>query len=154
MVTVVSSQDPPWDETDQPTGADRAADNAAALAADGIDLDESPCPARMIGEDVRRFVEGGETAFADYAALSSGRDRFTGIKLPGLVELVGSDVTTALTLVNDVLTAKAIRWWLRGLPIEMARRKVMVDKEIGEHAIEKKREKFTWMAARDAKLKK
>jgi len=99
-------------------------------------------PNRDGGAAARLARKGGKAKFKDYAALRSGRDRFSGMKLPELEASVGdqarSDVRSKMAFVpegeRDTEIAKALRWLLRGLPIDMAVRKVAVDREISSSA--------------------
>jgi hypothetical protein len=69
----------------------------------------------------------------ELAAMKSGRDQFSRLRKPGLIEAVGDDAWThiASKFEKEKYQLSAARWLLRGLPIEKAIRKVEVDREIG-----------------------
>ncbi len=81
-----------------------------------------------------------ELRFRDFLALKSGRDRFSNMSLPVLREAVPQDVIAAVTEFIDEddedLQARCYRWFLRGLEVERAIRKVLTDAEVGENARE------------------
>ncbi|MGK7876873.1 MAG: ribonuclease HI family protein [Xenococcaceae cyanobacterium] len=75
--------------------------------------------------------------FKDYMNLKSGRDEFTSKRLPGLKKLVPEEVQLQIAQEwdgNDIYLAKVYRWYLRGLPPDMAIRKVRTDAEVEENA--------------------
>ena len=80
----------------------------------------------------------GESArFKDFAKLKSGRDEFTAKKLPTLKKLVNDEIKETIDRSfndPDKYLAKVYRWHLRGLPIDLAIRKVKVDAEIEANA--------------------
>jgi len=75
--------------------------------------------------------------FGDFAALKSGRDRFSKLRLPALREMVPDNSFTSGTKAfdNDKQLAACLRWVLRGLPVEKAIRKVKTDEEVTRNAI-------------------
>ena len=87
---------------------------------------------------IERLIELGNNAkFQDYVNLKSGRDEFTAKRLPGLEKLVSKEVKEAIAREwdgNDTYLAKVYRWCLRGLPPEMALRKIYTDAEMKEKA--------------------
>jgi hypothetical protein len=73
--------------------------------------------------------------FGDFAKLKSGRDSFSGMKLPELQDSVSvmdqrSIVETFVQ--NESAQASCLRWMLRGLDCQKAIRKVQTDLEISE----------------------
>ena len=99
-------------------------------------------PSRDGGAVARLARMGGKAKFRDFAALRSGRDRFSAMKLPDL-ETAAGDAAVAETrrkmgsvpqADRDGEVAKVLRWVLRGLPVAMAVRKVEVDREVSVNA--------------------
>jgi len=79
---------------------------------------------------------GNKAKFKDYKNLKSGRDEFTNKQLPGLKKLVPEEVQQQIEQQwdgNDTYLAKVYRWYLRGLPPDMAIKKVKTDAEIEEN---------------------
>lgn len=78
-------------------------------------------------------------SFKDYARLKvGGKDKWTTTKESTLIELFGQEVyDTVLENLKQNKTAavSALRWMARGLTIEHAIRKAMVDNEINENAL-------------------
>ena len=87
-----------------------------------------------VSEGVSKIILLGESArFKDFAKLKSGRDEFTAKKLPTLKKLVNDEIKETIDRSFnglDKYLAKVYRWHLRGLPIDLAIRKVKVDAEI------------------------
>lgn len=79
--------------------------------------------------------------FRDFQRLKCGRDEFSKVRLPKLIEQVGHDSYSAATAEFDdeKAVASCLRWVLRGLPIGKAVRKVKTDQEITENVREAKR---------------
>jgi hypothetical protein len=103
-------------------------------------LPASPAPSRDAG--VARLVRLGKKAkFKDFASLRSGRDGFSNKKEDQLIELLGPDAARVDTLISshaDDIEAserlKVMRWVARGLPADMALRKVMTDMEVSKNS--------------------
>jgi hypothetical protein len=79
-------------------------------------------------------------AFKDFAKLKSGRDSFSGMKLPQLQDALSvADWRSIVAAFQDDDSAKAscCRWILRGLDCDKAIRKVRTDLEISEKATAK-----------------
>jgi hypothetical protein len=80
----------------------------------------------------------------DYQALKSGYDSFSKIRLPELVSACDPNVVNEIKLhpkINEdrSLFAVALRWHLRGLPLEMAIEKALVDKDTSSIVSEKRK---------------
>jgi len=83
---------------------------------------------------------GKSLRFGDFAKLKSGRDSFSGMKLPQLQDAVSvMDQRSIAEAFPQVESAQAscLRWMLRGLDCQKAIRKVQTDLEISEKAISK-----------------
>jgi hypothetical protein len=83
---------------------------------------------------------GKSLSFGDFAKLKSGRDSFSGMKLPQLQDAVSvMDQRSIVEAFPQVESAQAscLRWVLRGLDCDKAIRKVQTDLEISEKAISK-----------------
>ena len=75
--------------------------------------------------------------FKDFAKLKSGRDSFSGMKLPQLQDSLSVDdwrSVVAAFMQDDSAQASCCRWILRGLDCDKAIRKVRTDLEISEKA--------------------
>lgn len=85
--------------------------------------------ATSISHAVGKIVKlGAKAQFKDFAALRSGRDAFSSVKLPALLELLGAKARALLALnLDNELQVKVARWTMRGLPLDMALHKVKVD---------------------------
>jgi ribonuclease HI len=83
--------------------------------------------------------------FKDFLAVKSGRDQFSKLRKANIVQAIGAEEWAAITAAFDKekYRLSAARWWLRGLPLEAAIRKVQVDREIG-HKIAEKRSARQW----------
>jgi len=92
---------------------------------------------------IARLIKRGpkKARFGDFARLRSGRDRFSSMRTADLEGTVGE----AVSLLDACIQAraqelpaaerdKALRWMARGLPADMALRKVLVDLEISSKA--------------------
>ena len=75
--------------------------------------------------------------FAHFAALRSGRDRYSGMSLAALRMAVGEDAADCVEseVPDPARLASALRWMLRGLPIARAIRKARVDAEVSMRAL-------------------
>jgi hypothetical protein len=99
-------------------------------------------PAPKIEQAVTRIVKLGKKAkFSDYASLRSGRDKFSSAKEADLTSLLGDEVD----VLDDVIKQKGVefepsarvkmlRWMARGLPSDMALRKILTDFEIAKNS--------------------
>jgi hypothetical protein len=74
--------------------------------------------------------------FRDFLRLKCGRDELSRRRLPDLVSAVSAEVaeTIRIAFVNEKHQAAALRWHLRGLPVEKAIRKIKTDIEVSENA--------------------
>ena len=85
---------------------------------------------------LRALIKLGKKArFRDYAALKSGTDKWSKMRLPQLKRVLGDTFAeVANSELDDEHQAKYARWLLRGLPSDMALRKVKTDMEIAANA--------------------
>jgi hypothetical protein len=80
--------------------------------------------------------------FGDFAKLKSGRDSFSGVKLPQLKDSVSEMDRNSIAEAfahDESSQASCFRWMLRGLDSKKAIRKVQTDLEISEKAISKRK---------------
>ena len=73
----------------------------------------------------------------DFASAKSGRDAFSNMRLPKLLDAVSSQIAEAARQAfpnDDALVAKCLRWHLRGLDSGKAIRKVKTDLEVASNA--------------------
>lgn len=98
-------------------------------------------PSAALSKDMRNLISKGKKAkFGAFAAIRSGRDRFSGMKRDALVALCDEKrIAPIWNMEDEVLQISALRWHLRGLPVDMAIHKVLVDKEISDNAQKNKR---------------
>lgn len=84
--------------------------------------------------ELLRKAQQGQARFADFARLRSGRDQWSSCKLSELREKAGEATAQALGgyRLEPEQEAVALRWVQRGLPLELAVRKVRTDQEIRE----------------------
>jgi hypothetical protein len=83
---------------------------------------------------------GISLSFGDFAKLKSGRDSFSGMKLPQLQDAVSvMDQRSIVEAFPQVESAQAscLRWMMRGLDCQKAIRKVQTDLEISDRATAK-----------------
>lgn len=94
-----------------------------------------------VAKEIARLVKLGKKAkFKDFAAVRSGRDRFSSMKYPDLVALCDAKrLAPAMEVEDESVRASILRWHLRGLPIDMAVHKVKVDLEISANVRQKRR---------------
>lgn len=86
--------------------------------------------------------KGKGARFKDYVGLRSGRDRYSAMRLPDLEAEAGEKASRDIEARTEgwpeagrpAERAKALRWFLRGLPAGMAVRKVEVDREVSVNA--------------------
>jgi hypothetical protein len=81
-------------------------------------------------------------SFGDFAKLKSGRDSYSGMKLPQLQDAVS--VMDQRSIIesfpqDESAQASCLRWMLRGLDCQKAIRKVQTDLEISERASGKRK---------------
>lgn len=91
----------------------------------------------VVRQDIQQLVRKGRRAkFRDFAALKSGRDEYSHLRYNELIARLSATDTTPIIASNlsESDQAAACRWVLRGLPVEMALRKVRVDREIRHNA--------------------
>jgi hypothetical protein len=74
--------------------------------------------------------------------LRSGRDKFTNMKKPAVVEAVGVFAWMLITAKfnNQTRQLSAARWYVRGLGLDAAIRKIEVAREIGHEIAERRRQ--------------
>lgn len=79
--------------------------------------------------------------FTDFSELKSGRDQFSGMRLPRLIEQVSQEDWQAIQAEfgHDDDRAMCLRWRLRGLDLDKAIRKVNTDLEIRQNAASSRR---------------
>lgn len=99
---------------------------------------------RKVGKKAQRLNRKGskETTFDDLVKLRSGRDSYSTMKLPALLDALEGDPEVAhiqrvIKSVPDL--QRALRWRLRGLTLEIILRKYEVDLILSRHAELKKR---------------
>lgn len=104
-------------------------------------------PSRNRDRAVERLLKlGGQARFKDFAALRSGRDAYSGMRLEALTAALGAAAVAVHERFGGIAevergaeAAKAMRWMLRGLTLELAVRKVEVDREVTTNASGKRR---------------
>jgi hypothetical protein len=100
---------------------------------------------KLFSKKVERFVaRGNKNKFVDYVLLKTqGRDEFSSMRLKELEEKIGKKFILEIKKENfdDKQKAVAYRWILRGLPLDMAIRKVNVDTEVAKNSVDKKNNK-------------
>ncbi len=86
-------------------------------------------------------VRSDSARFADFKNLKSGNDEFSQLRGDKLLALIPPDIQDALSsrldgeeLADPEFRNRIYRWWLRGLEIEVAVRKVRVDGEVSHNA--------------------
>ncbi len=126
-----------WVPREQNKLADKAVNNCIDAALGISDKPATKIPL-CVKPGVARLIQlGAKARFKDYMRLKSGRDEFTSKRLPGLKKLVPEEVRRAIAAKwdgNDTYLAKVYRWYLRGLPPDMAIHKVSVDAEVEANA--------------------
>lgn len=118
-------------------GSTNPADTLSRQAVREVTADESLSPLEIV---VCTPMEG--LRFRHFAALKSGRDEFTRIRLPKLKEEVPTDdveTVVAEFIEDEKRQASCLRWVLRGLPLDKAIRKVRVDAEITDNVVQARR---------------
>ena len=99
----------------------------------------------MISNQIQKFVaRGDKNKFKDYLSLKTqGRDEFSSMRLKELEEKMDEKSILEIKKENfdDKQKAVAYRWMLRGLPLDMAIRKVNVDTEVAKNSLHKKKKK-------------
>lgn len=96
-----------------------------------------PIPA--LAEQITEIIKmGDKVGFSHFKKLKSGNDKLSRVRLPALIESVPAPVWE---LIQGSITegeewqTKALRWYLRGLPVDQAIYKIKVDYEISSNAI-------------------
>ncbi len=79
---------------------------------------------RIVGEPMEAL------GFRDFAGLKCGRDQYSAIRLPNLLEGQSLEVLSGISDFEKGQQAQILRWILRGLPLPKAIRKVKTDLEI------------------------
>lgn len=93
-------------------------------------------PVESLKGKIERLIrQGNKASFKDFLALKSGRDQFSLLRGEALVDVVPVEVREAIASQLNLgeeseFVAKTYRWWLRGLPVSQALRKVRVDAEV------------------------
>lgn len=135
-----------WIPRNQNSAADQAVNDCidqstgvSQLREKALDLPTVPASGKMAGQIQRLIKLGSQAKFKDYITLKSGNDSFSKQRLPKLLEQVSDQVREAIASAmfeyEDSVVAKAYRWYLRGLPVDMAIHKVKIDLEVGAHAV-------------------
>jgi hypothetical protein len=91
---------------------------------------------------IKRIIKKGRKAkFSDLTRLRSGRDRYSTMPLEQLAELAGEAAakTLRIAFTDDGALASAMRWVLRGLPPQLAIKKVKADQTIAANAKKQRR---------------
>jgi hypothetical protein len=100
---------------------------------------------KVISNQIQKFVaRGDKNKFKDYLLLKThGRDQFSSMRLKALEEKLDEKSILEIKKENfdDKQKAVAYRWILRGLPLDMAIRKVNVDTEVAKNSVDKKNNK-------------
>ncbi len=126
-----------WVPREQNQLADQAVNNCIDAALGISDKPATKIPL-CVKPGVAKLIQlGAKARFKDYMRLKSGRDEFTSKRLPGLKKLVPEEVQLRIAKEwdgNDTYLAKVYRWYLRGLPPDMAVHKVRVDAEVEANA--------------------
>ncbi|NEP22891.1 ribonuclease HI family protein [Moorena sp. SIO3I6] len=100
-------------------------------------------PVPKLANQISELIALGKNAkFKDFLNLKSGRDEFTSKRFPTLKEMVPSPVqdaiASAMADADESTLARVYRWYLRGLPVDLAIRKVQVDLEVSENIIQRR----------------
>lgn len=114
---------------------------------DGDTLVVPAAPARNDGRLTSLIKKGKKAKFSDYVGVRSGRDRFSSMRLADLEVEAGDRACADLKARMDHVgqsdrpaeEAKVLRWFLRGLPLGMAIRKVDVDREVSTNVARSRR---------------
>jgi hypothetical protein len=78
---------------------------------------------------------GNKARFKDFVQLRSGTDKWSRMRLSALKEALGDRFAeVASSGLDEDQQAKHARWVLRGLPVELALRKVRTDMEVAQNA--------------------
>jgi ribonuclease HI len=101
-------------------------------------------PSSALADQINRLIESGTQArFKEFINLKSGRDEFTALKFTVLKErlpiAVVESIDSAMPDTDQSTLAKVYRWYLRGLPVDLAIQKVKIDREVSEKIIAAKR---------------
>ncbi|NEP28462.1 ribonuclease HI family protein [Moorena sp. SIO3I6] len=103
-----------------------------------------PLP-KLANQIYELIAMGTKAGFKDFLNLKSGRDELTSKRFPTLKEMVPSAVqnaiASAMAEADESTLAKVYRWYLRGLPADLAIRKVQVDLEVSENIIQRRQKK-------------
>jgi ribonuclease HI len=97
-------------------------------------------PNYSTAKQIKRIIElNSNTKFSDFAKLKSGYDRFSDLTLANLQKISPSEISNTVKayMYDEYWQAKALRWYLRGLPINLAIKKILVDQEISLNAMSK-----------------
>lgn len=103
----------------------------------------SPIEIANMSKAVKSIIKKNSRAkFRDYAELKSGRDKFSAMKTDALLEhLAINDTPNKIKSLDISNQQKVLRWMARGLPEDMAIRKVKTDLEISENANSSKKQR-------------
>lgn len=79
---------------------------------------------------------GPDTGFQELAAMKSGRDQYSRLRLSELQDRVGQERSeeARVALGGSAAVASCLRWVLRGLSLDTAIRKVLADRQIAERS--------------------
>ncbi|WP_013320935.1 ribonuclease HI family protein [Gloeothece verrucosa] len=95
--------------------------------------DQEPKVAEKLSPVAQLIKLGKKANLKDYTRLKSGRDEFTSLGLLELKKRVPEEIQKQIDKEwdgNDKYLAKVYRWYLRGLPPEMAIHKVRIDADV------------------------
>ena len=103
-------------------------------------------PVPKLANQIYELIADAKNAgVKDFLKLKSGRDEFTSKRLPTLKEMVPAPVQNAIASAmadaDESTLGKVYRWYLRGLPADLAIRKVQVDLEVSEKIIQRRQKK-------------
>ena len=94
-------------------------------------------PAASLDTIIEKFVsKGNKLKFKDYMTFKSGRDKFSNMSTKILIDMCPQETTDLInrTFSDQKNIDSSMRWYLRGLPIDMAIHKVKVDIEISKNS--------------------
>jgi len=93
-------------------------------------------------KDIVEFYRSGERSFKSYLRIKvHGTDEWSRKSLTELSEIVGNEVVDALHG-DNTFKRNVLKWFCRGLLLDDAVRKTMVDDEVSQNAIAGKRRKY------------
>lgn len=98
---------------------------------------------KACSKDIKEFYRNGSKSFGAFLKIKvHGTDKWSRKKLDELIELVGKDVYISLSAnLNADQVKAAMKWYCRGLALNDAIRKVLVDDEVSQNAINSRMQK-------------